>query len=212
MVNFHLDLLSGYINWLIIMSQTQEERQEARSALNTVINSSKGTTGVSSRSPPLGPPSPHTQFLSSSNNPGGGWRVASPGSTYREHWWQEDGRLEGSFVACLASPLAGQWLNQGPGVRPSVGTAVGFCPRWAWMCPSEEMLKSESLFCNFSKRALFVPGMGQIPHSELPHTCSESQVVIVNLLGIKHKIRLDFDALRRYTSHSLWPSRTKGTR
>lgn len=110
----------------ILMSQTQNERQEARSALNTVISSSKRTTRVSSSSPLLGRPSPHTQFLSSSNNSHGGWGMASPGSNYREHCWQEDGRLEGSFVACLASPLAGQWLNQGPGVRPSAGAAVCF--------------------------------------------------------------------------------------
>ncbi len=147
----HGELPSGsFIRVRFLMSQTQKERQEARSALNTVISSSKRTTRVSSTSPPLGLPSPHTQFLSSSNNPRGGWGMASPGSTYREHWWQEDGRLEGSFVACLASPLAGQWLNQGPGVRPSAGAAVGFYPRWAWMCPPTRDVQSACyLFSEF---------------------------------------------------------------
>lgn len=55
--------------------------------------------------------------------------MASPGLNYREHWWQEDGGLEGSFVACLASPFAGQWLNQGPDARPSGGAEVG-----VWSC------------------------------------------------------------------------------
>lgn len=131
-VMVHDELPSGpFIRVHILMSQTQNERQEARSALNTLISSSKRTTRVSSSSPPLGRPSPHTQFLSSSNNSLGGWGMASPGSNYREHCLQEDGRLEGSFVACLASPLAGQWLNQGPGVRPSDGAAVCFYSRWA---------------------------------------------------------------------------------
>lgn len=70
------ELPSGpFIREHILMSPTQKERQEARSALNTVISSSKRTTWVSSTSPPLGPPSPYTQFLSSSNNPDGGCRV-----------------------------------------------------------------------------------------------------------------------------------------
>lgn len=211
----HCELPSGpFIRVHILMSQTPKERQEARSALNTVISSSKRTTGVSSTSPPLGRPSPDTHFLSSSNDPRGGWGMASPGSTYREHWWQEDGRLEGSFVACLASPLAGQWLNQGPGVRPSAGAAVGFNPRWAWMCPWEEMLQSTCyLFSEFIVCSLTgpLPTMDQIHHSQMLNTCPESQVVFVNLLDIKHKIRLDFDALHWCTSHSPWTSRTKGT-
>lgn len=145
----HGELPSGpFIRVHILMSQTQSERQEARSALNTVISSSKGTTRVSSSSPPLGCPSPYAQFLSSSNNLGGGWGMVSPGSAYRVHCWQEDGRLEGSFVACLASHLAGQWLNQGPGARPSAGAAVGFYPWWAWMCPKEEMWWSEFIACS----------------------------------------------------------------
>lgn len=137
LVNSHLD---PFIRVHILMNQTQNKRQEARSALNTVISSSKRTTRVSSSSPPLGHLSPHTQFLSSSNDPGGGRGMASPGLTCGEHWWQDDGKLEGSFVACLASPLAGHWLNQDPGVRPSAGAAVGFYPQWVWMCPWEKML------------------------------------------------------------------------
>lgn len=63
----HGELPSGPFIWKhILMSQTQKERQEARSALNTVISSSKRTTRVSSTSPPLGRPSPCIQFLSSS--------------------------------------------------------------------------------------------------------------------------------------------------
>lgn len=50
------------------------------------------------------------------------------------------------------------------------------------------------IHCTFPHRTLFHT-MGQIHHSQMPHTCSESQVVIVNLLDIKHKIRLAFDAL-----------------
>lgn len=34
--------------------------------------------------------------------------------------------------------------------------------------------------------------LSQIHQSKMSHTCSESQVVIVNLLDIKHKIRLGF--------------------
>lgn len=86
------ELLSGpFIGAHILMSQTQAERQEARSALNTAISSSKWTTRVSSISPTQGHPSPRTHFLSSSNDPAGGRGMASPGRTYREHWWQDDG-------------------------------------------------------------------------------------------------------------------------
>lgn len=119
------------------MIQTQKGKQETRSALKAVISNSKRTTMVSSCSPPPGHPSPHTESLSSSNGPGGGRGTASPGLTNGEHWWQDDGKLEGSFVACLASPLAGHWLNQGPGARPSAGAAVGRIPcEFGWV--SEE--------------------------------------------------------------------------
>lgn len=163
----------------ILMSQTQKERQEARSAFNTVISSSKRTTRVSSTSPPLGHPSPHTQFLSSSNDPGGGWGMASPGLTYREHWWQDDGKLEGSFVAYLASPLAGQWLNQGPSVRPSAGAAVGLYPQWVRMCPWEKMLSACYLFSEFivilfPSQDIFSSTMGQ-NHSQMSPTRPEFQ-------------------------------------
>lgn len=148
-ITVHSEIPSGpFIRVHILMSQTQKKRQEARSALNTVISSSKRRTRVSSTSPPLAHPSLHTQFLSSSNNPGGGWGLASPGSTHGEHWWQ--GGWWASFVACLAPPCAGQWLNQGPGVRPSAGAAVVSYPQWAWMCPWEEMLQSACyLFAEF---------------------------------------------------------------
>lgn len=130
----HGELPSGpFIGVHILMSQTQNERQEARSALNTVISSSKKTTGVSSTSPPLGRPSPlHSGPLIFKQS---GWRVEG------EEWpllGQPTGSIDGW-------PLAGQWLNQGPSGRPSAGAAVGFYPRWAWMCPLEEMLQSQSL-------------------------------------------------------------------
>lgn len=50
-------------------------RQEARSALNTVISSSKRTTRVSSHSPPLGHPSltPSSSHLQTTRAEGRGW-------------------------------------------------------------------------------------------------------------------------------------------
>lgn len=83
--------------------------------------------------------------------------MASPGSNYREHWWQEDGGLEGSFVACLASPFAGQWLNQGPDARPSGGAAVGVwsccdgCVPMRW-CYKAELRWDPIKCCGFSNR------------------------------------------------------------
>lgn len=123
------------------MIQTQKEKQERRSALKAVISSSKRTTMDSSSSPPLGHPSHRTGSLSSSNSPDGGRGTASPGLTKGEHWWQDDGKLEGSFVACLASPLAGHWLNQGPGARPSAGAAVSSDPLWVWTRPRRKKVR-----------------------------------------------------------------------
>lgn len=73
---FHSDLPSGaFITVHILMSQTQKDRQEARSALNTVISSSKRTTRVSSTSPPLDRPSPHAHSSHLQTTGVGGWRV-----------------------------------------------------------------------------------------------------------------------------------------
>lgn len=110
----HGELPSGpFIGVHILMSQTQKERQEARSALNTVISSSKRTTRVSSTSPPLGlppPPPPHIQLFSSSNDPGGGWRV-------------RDGL---SWVKLQGALMAGRWKAGG-----QLCCLLGLSPRWA---------------------------------------------------------------------------------
>lgn len=97
------ELPSSPFIWVcILMSQAHKETQEARSALNTVISSSKKTSSVSSASPPPGPPSPYTQFLLSSNSPGGGWRVRDGLS-----WLNQQGALmtkgwrAGGQLCCL---------------------------------------------------------------------------------------------------------------
>ena len=200
------------------MSRTREERQEARSALNTVINSSKRTTGVSSSSPPLGRPSPHTRFLSSSNKAGGGWRVrdglswVSPRGASMAGGWKAGGQL------CCLLGLSPRWA-----VIKSRPRCEAFCRGSSGLLPPVsldvslrgDVTKSKPVLCLFFRfianahsPLCFSPSVDQI---ETPRTCPESQLVIVNLLGIKHKIRLDFDALHRYTSHSPWPSRTEGS-
>lgn len=183
------------------MIQTQKEKQEARSALKAVISSSKRTTMVSSSSPPLGLSSPHTESLSSSNGPDGGWGTASPGLTNREHWWQDNGKLEGSFVACLASPLARHWLNQGPGVRPSAGAAVGSDPPWIWMCPRRRKVRKCLSLIYWMH--CYSPGPSQDNFSLITHRCHKPAqniifFVLLSLYNWISIIRSIFDVERNH--------------
>lgn len=127
------ELPSGpFIRVHILMSPTQNETQEARSALNTLISSSKRTSRVSSGSPPLGRPSPHTRFLSSSNNPRRGWGMASPGV-----------KLQGAVLA--GGRQAGGQLCCLPGLSPcwAVIKSRPWCE--AFWCSSGALLLLVSL-------------------------------------------------------------------
>lgn len=98
------------------MSQTQQGRRKARSALKTVINSSKRTTRVSSPSPPH-TPTPHypsrlrsLPLIFKKNNAGAGWR-------------QRDGL---SWVNLQGALMAG-----GCKVGEQLCCLLGLSPGWA---------------------------------------------------------------------------------
>lgn len=120
---------------------------------------------------------------------GGGWGLASPRSTYREHWCQWDGRLEGSFVALLG--LFPFWA-----VIKSRSWCEAFCWGRGGLPPTVRLDVSPRR--DVTKRLLFVFSFFLPRDKWMTHRCSESQVVIVNLLGIKHEIRLSFDVLHWY--------------